>query len=155
MFLGGGTNYGTRRRSALREFSPTIFSNRYSHSERPQLLSRSYITQCTVTYSARMDEFSTKFVSSSIVRVVYDGISTDSRVRFPAAFCPYYRTRRKHSTPCCLFARPHCWNMQSPWYQREKSRLRSTAMLGHCTAVWPLHYNFVPKTWSNKRSRKL
>jgi len=59
--------------------SPTIFSNRYSHSERPQLLSQSYITQCTVTYDARMDEFSAKFVSSGIVRVVYDGISTDSR----------------------------------------------------------------------------
>lgn len=55
--------------------SPTIFSNRYSHSERPQLLSRSYITQCTVTYGARMDEFSAKFVSSGIVRVVYDGMT--------------------------------------------------------------------------------
>jgi len=73
-------------------------------------------------------------------------------VRFPVAFCPYYRTRRKHSTPCCLFARPHCWNMQSPWYQREKSRLRSAAMLGRCTAVWPLHYSVrTPKTRSNKQ----
>lgn len=51
--------------------SVTIFGNRYSHSERPQLLSESCITQCTVTYDARMDEFSAKFVSSRIVRVVY------------------------------------------------------------------------------------
>lgn len=112
--------------------SVTIFGNRYSHSERPQLLSESCITQCTVTYDARMDEFSAKFVSSCIVRPVYTTLYllTPRAVRFPTAFCPYYRTRCKHSTPCCLFARPHCWNMQSLRYQREKSRFRSTAMLG-------------------------
>lgn len=54
--------------------SVTIFGNRYSHSERPQLLSQSCITQCTVTYDARMDEFSAKFVSSRIVRVVYTAV---------------------------------------------------------------------------------
>lgn len=54
--------------------SVTIFGNRYSHSERPQLLSQSYITQCTVTYDTRMDEFSPKFVSSShCARRIYGG----------------------------------------------------------------------------------
>lgn len=135
--------------------SATIFGNRYSHSERPQLLSQSCITQCTVTYDARMDEFSAKFVSSPhCARRIYSGVyllTPRGEVRFPTAFCPYYRTRRKHSTPCCLFARPHRWNMQSLWYQREKSRFRSTTMLGtlyRVVRVTASLHNFVPKIWT-------
>lgn len=128
----------------------TIFGNRYSHSERPQLLCQSYIIQCTVTYDARIDEFSSKFGSSSYcAHLIYTVgvylLTPRDEVRFPTAFCPYYRTRRKHSTPCCLFARPHRWNMQSLWYQREKSRFRSTTMLGTLYRITASLHSFVPK----------
>lgn len=69
--------------------SPTIFGNRYSHSEQPQLLSELY-NAMHGHVRARMDEFSAKFVSARIVSVSYDGISTTDSVRFPAAFCLYY-----------------------------------------------------------------
>jgi len=95
---------------------------------------------------ARMDEFSAKFVSPRIVRVVYERtrMSADSRRGFPRLSAHIIELAANILPPCRLFVRLHGWNMHSPWYQSGEKSL-STAMLGRRAAPWPLHYRSVPK----------
>jgi len=98
---------------------------------------------------ARMDEFSAKFVSPRIVRVVYERtrMSADSRRGFLRLSARIIELAANILPPCRLFVRLHRWNMHSPWYQPGEKSL-STAMLERRAAPWPLHYRSAPKIWA-------